>query len=295
MVTHIAELVAELASSTRVEGVNPGVWPGMQIHRYTRVGPGIQCRLRSVSAMVVAQGRHQVTTQDGVLEQQPSELLILEGHARIDAVVVEASPREPFLSLTLELDPLVVRRIASDVPERIGSKAIDASAADRPASAMEVLAVALRARQEIRDDTDRRVLVPLYLQEIIYRLLGSDQHMRLRSHAVEEPGSSRVASVIEYVRMHLGEPLTVSDMAAQAHMSPSAFAHLFRDSTGRPPYRFLKEMRLDRARELLGTSELTVARVSRDVGYASVSQFIQAFRARFGMTPHGYRHATRTA
>jgi transcriptional regulator GlxA family with amidase domain len=60
-----------------------------------------------------------------------------------------------------------------------------------------------------------------------------------------------MSAVLDYVRARLSEPLTVADMAEQVSLSPSAFAHLFRDVTGKAPYQFLKEMRLDRARELL--------------------------------------------
>jgi AraC-like DNA-binding protein len=77
-------------------------------------------------------------------------------------------------------------------------------------------------------------------------------------------------------------------MAEQVSLSPSAFAHLFRDVTGRSPYQFLKEMRLDRARELLVDGNLAVARVSKEVGCASVSHFISEFRVRFGVTPRAY-------
>jgi AraC-like DNA-binding protein len=97
--------------------------------------------------------------------------------------------------------------------------------------------------------------------------------------------------VLEYVREHLSEPLTVADMAERVSLSPSAFAHLFRDVTGRSPYQFLKEMRLDRARELLVDGNFTVARISKEVGYTSVSHFISEFRGRFGVTPRAYYDA----
>ena len=90
------------------------------------------------------------------------------------------------------------------------------------------------------------------------------------------------------MRGHLPEPLTVSDMADLVSLSPSAFAHMFRDATGRSPYQFLKEMRLDRARELLVDGDFTVTRISKEVGYASVSHFIAEFRGRFGVTPRSY-------
>jgi AraC-like DNA-binding protein len=72
-------------------------------------------------------------------------------------------------------------------------------------------------------------------------------------------------------------------------LSPSAFAHLFRDVTGKSPYQFVKELRLDRAREPLVDGKLPVAMVSKQIGYASSSHFISEFGRRFGATPRAYQ------
>jgi AraC-like DNA-binding protein len=128
----------------------------------------------------------------------------------------------------------------------------------------------------------------MYLREMVYRVLQREQYARLLAIAEAEAASNPVSAVLEHVRAHLHEPLTVADMAEQVSLSPSAFAHLFRDVTGRSPYQFLKEMRLDKARELLVDGQLAVARVSKEVGYSSVSHFIAEFRARFGVTPRAY-------
>ena len=146
----------------------------------------------------------------------------------------------------------------------------------------------LRFLRADKTGTDRRVLAPLYLQEMVYRVLQREQYARLLALAAAESASNPVSAVLEHVRTHLSEPLTVADMADLVNLSPSAFAHLFRDVTGRSPYQFLKEMRLDRARELLVDGNFTVARISKEVGYASVSHFISEFRGRFGVTPRSY-------
>jgi AraC-like DNA-binding protein len=90
------------------------------------------------------------------------------------------------------------------------------------------------------------------------------------------------------MRERLGDAITVADLAEQVSMSPSAFSQLFRDVTGRAPYQFFKDMRLDRARELLIDGQWPVARISKEIGYASVSHFIREFRGRFGVTPRAY-------
>jgi AraC-like DNA-binding protein len=61
--------------------------------------------------------------------------------------------------------------------------------------------------------------------------------------------------------------------------------------TGRSPYQYVKEARLDRARQLLDDGRLGIAHVAHSVGYTSVSHFIKGFRARFGVTPGDYAAA----
>ena len=121
----------------------------------------------------------------------------------------------------------------------------------------DLLGVVLRFLRAVKDTADRRVLAPLYLQEMVYRVLQRDQYARLLALAAAESASNPVSAVLEYMRAHLSDPLTVADLADLVSLSPSAFAHLFRDITGRSPYQFLKEMRLDRARPWRSWSSTT--------------------------------------
>ena len=289
------ELIAELAARARDVGANTGLWPGLTIYRFTGpVGPTWE-EIQSLSLCIVAQGR-KVVTVDGVpYLYDPFRYLVLSNHLHFQAEIVEASVSRPFLSLVLQIDPAVVRQVSTDMLERrttaFRSREADGRTA-QPAcvSALdqELLGAVLRFLRAVGTGTDRRVLAPLYLQEMVYRVLQREQYARLLDLAAAESASNPVSAVLEYVCGHLSEPLSVADMAELVSLSPSAFAHLFRDVTGRSPYQFLKEMRLDRARELLIDGNLAVARISKEVGYASVSHFISEFRGRFGVTPRAY-------
>lgn len=105
----------------------------------------------------------------------------------------------------------------------------------------------LRFLRSTETGADRRVLAPMYLKEMVYRVLQREQYARLLAIAAAEAVSNPVSAVLKYVQGHLTEPLTVADLAEQVSLSPSAFAHLFREVTGRSPYQGVKEMRLDRA------------------------------------------------
>jgi AraC-like DNA-binding protein len=292
------DLVAELAATATGTGANAGPWPGLTIYRFTAPAGPTWEEIQSLSLCVVAQGRKAVTVDGESYLYDPFHYLVLASHLHFQAEILEASIGRPFLSFVLQIDPSLVRQVSSDMLER-RTTAFRVSAAResgiRPTpracvSALdaELLGVVLRFLRAVKSPADRRVLGPLYLQEIVYRVLQREQYARLLALAAAESASNPVSAVLEYVRAHLSEPLTVADMADLVRLSPSAFAHLFRDVTGRSPYQFVKEMRLDRARELLVDGHLTVARISKEVGYASVSHFISEFRGRFGVTPRAY-------
>jgi AraC-like DNA-binding protein len=291
------ELVAELSSIAAQAGPNAGLWPGLTIYRFTApTGPTWE-EIQSLSLCIVAQGRKAVTVGGETYLYDPFRYLVLSSHLHFQAEILEATLGRPFLSLVLQIEPALVRQVSSDMLERrttvfrsreTGTRPPDAcvSALDR-----ELFGVVLRFLRAVKTTADRRVLAPLYLQELVYRVLQREQYARLLALAAAESASNPVSAVLEHMRSHLSEPLTVADLADLVSLSPSAFAHLFREVTGRSPYQFLKEMRLDRARELLVDGNLTVARISKEVGYASVSHFISEFRGRFGVTPRAYYDA----
>jgi len=292
------DLVAEVASMATEAGANTGVWPGLTVYRFTAPAGPTWEEIQSLSLCIVAQGRKAVTVGGETYLYDPFRYLVLSSHLHFQAEILEASLGRPFLSLVLQIDPALVRQVSSDMLERRTTAFRSPGAEARPTPSacvsaldQELLGVVLRFLRAVRDTADRRVLAPLYLQELVYRVLQREQYARLLALAAAESASNPVSAVLEYMRAHLSEPLTVADLADLVSLSPSAFAHLFRDVTGRSPYQFLKELRLDRARELLVDGNLTVARISKDVGYASVSHFISEFRGRFGVTPRAYYDA----
>jgi len=291
------DLIAELASRAPRIGGNDGGWPGLTIYRFTAPAGPTWEEIQSLSLCIVAQGRKAVTVGGETYMYDPFRYLVLSSHLHFQAEILEATIGRPFLSLVLQIEPALVRQVSSDMLERrttvFRSREAEARPPDACVSALdqELLGVVLRFLRAVKTTADRRVLAPLYLQELVYRVLQREQYARLLVLAAAESASNPVSAVLEYMRAHLYEPLTVADLADLVSLSPSAFAHLFRDVTGRSPYQFLKEMRLDRARELLVDGHLTVARISKEVGYASVSHFISEFRGRFGVTPRAYYDA----
>jgi len=99
----------------------------------------------------------------------------------------------------------------------------------------------------------------------------------------------RVRQVTEFIEKNLDKDLPLAELAAVVCMSPYHFARLFKDSTGVPPHRFVVRQRIARARGALATPELSIAQISRMVGFRTPSHFTTVFRRVLGITPGTYR------
>jgi AraC family transcriptional regulator len=100
---------------------------------------------------------------------------------------------------------------------------------------------------------------------------------------------SRLRRVTEYIQQSLDKDLPLADLAALVSMSPFHFARLFKGSTGLPPHRFVIRQRIARARACLSTPDLSIAQISRSVGFRTPSHFTTVFRRVTGVTPRRYR------
>lgn len=102
----------------------------------------------------------------------------------------------------------------------------------------------------------------------------------------------RIARVVKAVRFHLGDPLTISGIAAIVGLSRSRLEHLFSEETGLTFTETLREYRLAKALALLIDPTLRIKEIASLCGYSTIEGFDKAFRKRFESTPSGYRHST---
>jgi AraC family transcriptional regulator len=102
-----------------------------------------------------------------------------------------------------------------------------------------------------------------------------------------------IERVILAMASHLDLPLTNTDMADIACISPCHFNRLFHKLTGIPPVQFHYAMRLSRAKELLITTELGITDICFEVGYNSLGTFVRRFSELVGLSPRAFRRLAR--
>jgi AraC-like DNA-binding protein len=91
------------------------------------------------------------------------------------------------------------------------------------------------------------------------------------------------------------QPLEVAALARAAHASTAHFARSFKQAFGETPHRYLQRRRIERAKELLRETDLTVTEVSLEVGFQSLGSFSSAFHELVGAPPSDYAQRWRTA
>jgi YesN/AraC family two-component response regulator len=99
----------------------------------------------------------------------------------------------------------------------------------------------------------------------------------------------RVQKVVTLMREEFHRESSLNEMAQFVNLSPSRLRYLFKSEVGMPPAQYLRAFRMQRARELLETTFLSVKEIISSIGVNDQSHFIREFKKSYGLTPAQYR------
>jgi AraC-like DNA-binding protein len=139
------------------------------------------------------------------------------------------------------------------------------------------------------DPIDRETIAPLILDELMFRLLRTEAAGAVRAAIGPPREVVRILDVMQFIRDNHTRKLTVNVLAKRAAMSPSYFAHQFSRIAHLSPMRYVREVRLERARTLLTERGKRPTDVAREVGFESAAHFTREFKRRYGTPPSRYR------
>lgn len=132
------------------------------------------------------------------------------------------------------------------------------------------------------------------IEDICYFMQEAVEHFSEIAFSRRRTGEQEcVQRAIRYIHMHYAEPLTLSRMAQEAHLSESYFSTLFKKGSGYGFREYLCKVRVDRAKELLEKTAMGVTEISESVGFDSQSYFSKVFHRREGLSPSEYREAAK--
>jgi len=120
------------------------------------------------------------------------------------------------------------------------------------------------------------------------------EHLILRCNKLNTPSAEgisdrRIRKTIDLLTQNLAEPLPLTELGSHCHLSPSRLSHLFGEQLGVSPRAFVERQRLERAKELLAHTTLSVAKIAEQVGFESPFYFSRRFKRHTALTPRDYR------
>ena len=108
-----------------------------------------------------------------------------------------------------------------------------------------------------------------------------------------EPKSDRIQSVLHYAKGNLAQPLTVTELAEVAHLSPRQFSRAFHAETGQSPAKAVENLRLEAARLMIEQGRHSIDVVAQHTGFTDPDRMRRAFLRAFGQPPQVIRRNAR--
>jgi transcriptional regulator GlxA family with amidase domain len=108
-----------------------------------------------------------------------------------------------------------------------------------------------------------------------------------------EPKSDRIQSALAYAKRNLDKPLTVTQLAKAAHLSPRQFSRAFRAETGQSPAKAVENLRVEAARLMMERSRHPIDVIAQQTGFADRDRMRRAFLRAFGQPPQVMRRNAR--
>jgi len=234
--------------------------------------------------IIIAQGEKRVYLGDNVYTYNPSRYLVLPVPlpAECEAIV---SPDGPLLGISIQVDPLIVGEIllelddtrppADDLHKGIYTAPMTVSIAD----------TALRLLEALSSPDDRRILGPMIMREIIYRVLRGENGDALQALTFRDRRFFQIAKVLNKIHQTYHHNHDIRSLAMEAGMGMSSFHTSFKAVTDASPLQYIKSVRLHKARELMIQDGVNAYNAALRVGYESPSQFSREYKKFFGITP----------
>lgn len=136
-----------------------------------------------------------------------------------------------------------------------------------------------------KETQDQALFSPLERQELFFRLLSFVQVFQPQCNSSE----LLAANIMEYILQNFHTQLTLESIADYFNFHPVHIIRCLKREYGITPNKAIVQIRIDNAKKMLITSDLSINKISEFVGFSSPSYFNKVFREYTGITPKEYR------
>ncbi len=281
------ELLQELV--TRIERLLPhdghfDLAPGIRLFRNSKLTEEVYGESKSAFC-VVAQGAKEMFLGGTRHRYDTRHYLLATVDMPLTSILLAPEESKPFLSMRVEIEPSLVHSIMVETGLSLVEPGVDCLALGVSRLEPELLDAALRLMRLSDDPAAMPVLLPMIVREMVFRILRSEQGPRLLQMGSPGGHTALIALALERLRRDFDQPLRLDDLASSLGMSRTNFHHHFKLVTDMTPLQFQKQLRLQEARRLMLSEELTAASAGQRVGYDDASHFSRDYKRHFGHSP----------
>lgn len=233
---------------------------------------------------LILTGSKTMTVGDRTFHYDPATYFVMSVDLPAVGAVHPAATGEPYLAVSLTLDPAIVAALIRDLPVQVCSTLIDSGFSVAPVND-ELLDAWIRMLRLIERPDEIAILAPAYEREILFRVLQGPLGWMLRDIASPDTALSRIGVVINWIRRNFTEQIRVEALAEMAALSVSAFHRQFKAVTALSPLQYQKRIRLLHARSQLFSGQGSATSIAFSVGYESPNQFSREYARLFGLPP----------
>lgn len=233
---------------------------------------------------LILQGSKTMTVGEQTLHYDPATYFVMSIELPAVGTVHPASTGEPYLAVSLTLDPVALTTLLADLPLPADRHDQDPGFSVAPVTP-QLMDAWVRLLRLMGDPQSIAALAPAYEREILYRVLQGPHGWMLREIAAPDSAMARVNQAIQWIRRDFAESIRVEHMAEKAAMSVSAFHRHFKAVTTLSPLQYQKRVRLLQARTLMVANARSVTAAAFEVGYESSTQFSRDYAKVFGLPP----------
>ena len=283
----ISTLTRQAAKYFNMQGNPPqGVvspMPGLTLLQSTRTTE-LEATIYDPVICLILRGEKETTAGSRTIRFGVGESLIVSHSLPVVSRITQASPKTPYLAVILSIDLGILRALYHEI-DGIPDGDRQATAMNAERTGEDIIDALSRYLALSGQSFERKVLGPLVLKEIHFRLLMAPHGAMLRQLLGHESYASQINKAISHLRANFRKPLSIKEMAKAIGMSESSFYERFKKVTETTPLQYQKDMRLIEAQRLLRNERLPVSSAAFEVGYESPTQFSREYSRKFGIPP----------
>lgn len=141
----------------------------------------------------------------------------------------------------------------------------------------------------VREEAGYEFTVRALLSKLIFCLCSQHPSAISRPSDKALRDGERIKLMLQFVQEHYSEELSIADIASSAMISQSEGLRCFRATIGASPVQYLRQLRVQKAAELLKAGTLKITQIASQCGFQDMSYFAKTFKDMMGQTPSEYR------